>query len=129
MITIGVDPHKSSATAVAVEPDGVKHPALRVAVTRTTSPQLLAWAQQWPERQWAVEGATGLGRGIAQALAAAGETVLDVPAKLAARARLLGTGNARKTDVTDAASVAAVAQHSTGSMRSWPKTTRRSCGC
>jgi len=35
-----------------------------------------------------------------------------VPAKLAARARLLGTGNARKTDVTDAASVAAVAQHS-----------------
>ena len=36
--------------------------------------------------------------------------VLDVPAKLAARARLLGSGSARKTDVTDAASVAAVAQ-------------------
>ena len=37
--------------------------------------------------------------------------VLDVPAKLAARARLLGSSNARKTDVTDAISVAAVAQH------------------
>lgn len=36
--------------------------------------------------------------------------MLDVPAKLAARARLLGSGSARKTDVTDAASVAAVAQ-------------------
>jgi len=34
-----------------------------------------------------------------------------VPAKLAARARLLGGGSARKTDRTDAASVAAVAQH------------------
>lgn len=35
---------------------------------------------------------------------------MDVPAVLAARARLLGSGSGRKTDVTDAASVAAVAQ-------------------
>jgi len=72
---------------------------------------LLAWAKQWPDRQWAVEGATGLGRGIAQQLVTAEETVLDVPANLAARARLLGSSNGRKTDVTDAISVAAVAQH------------------
>jgi len=68
------------------------------------------WAKAWPERQWAVEGASGLGRGVAQLLAATEPTVLDVPAKLAARARLLGSGSARKTDVTDAASVAAAAQ-------------------
>jgi transposase len=111
MITIGVDPHKSSLTAVAVDPAGRQHPPVRLAVTTTTGTQLLAWAGPWPERRWAVEGATGLGRGVAQQLAAAGETVLDVPAKLAARARLLGSGSARKTDVTDAASVAAVAQH------------------
>lgn len=110
MITIGVDPHKSSLTAVAVQPDGLSHPPIRVQVTSTTRAALQAWAEQWPDRQWAVEGATGLGRGIAQQLAAAGEVVLDVPPKLAARARLLGSGNARKTDVTDAASVAAVAQ-------------------
>jgi transposase len=40
-----------------------------------------------------------------------GEIVLDVPAKLAARARLLGSSSARKTDVADAISVAAVALH------------------
>lgn len=57
-----------------------------------------------------MEGASGLGRGVAQLLAAADQHVLDVPAKLAARARLLGSGSARKTDATDAASVGAVAQ-------------------
>ena len=44
-------------------------------------------------------------------LVAAGETVVDVPAKLAARGRLLSTGNTRKTDRIDAASVAAAAMH------------------
>jgi transposase len=111
VITIGIDPHKRSMTAVAVDAMGRQQRLLRLSVTKTTTQQLLAWAQSWPQRQWAVEGATGLGRGLAQQLTAAGEPVLDVPAKLAARARLLGSGNARKTDATDAASVAAVAQH------------------
>ena len=111
MITIGIDPHKSSLTPVAVEPNGQTHRPIRTVVDKTTPAVLLAWAAQWPERQWAVEGATGLGRGIAQQLVAAGEVVLDVPAKLAARARLLGSSSARKTDVADAVSVAAVALH------------------
>jgi transposase len=58
-----------------------------------------------------VEGASGLGRPIAQLLVAAGEPAVDVPAKLAARARLLGTSSARKTDLADACSVAAAALH------------------
>jgi transposase len=62
-------------------------------------------------RRFAVEGAYGLGRPIAQQLAAAGEQVLDVPAKLAARVRLLSKGGGRKTDTADAASVAQVALH------------------
>ncbi len=111
VITIGIDPHKSSLTAVAVERTSQAHPPMRVVVDKNATAALLAWATQWPDRQWAVEGATGLGRGIAQQLVTAGETVIDVPAKLAARARLLGSSNARKTDVTDAISVAAVAQH------------------
>jgi transposase len=44
-------------------------------------------------------------------LVAAGEPVVDVPAKLAARARLLGTSSARKTDLADAYSVATAALH------------------
>ena len=111
VITIGIDPHKSSLTAVAVGPDGQTHPPIRLVVNKSTPAALLTWATQWPERQWAVEGATGLGRGIAQQLVTAGEVVLDVPAKLAARARLLGSSSARKTDVADAISVAAVALH------------------
>lgn len=111
MITIGIDPHKSSLTAVAVRPDGQTHPPIRLVVDESTPSAILAWAEQWPERQWAVEGATGLGRGIAQQLVTAGELVLDVPAKLAARARLLGSSSARKTDVADAISVATVALH------------------
>ena len=46
-----------------------------------------------------------------QQLAAAGEQVLDVPATLAARARLLSTGGGRKSDAADAASVGQVALH------------------
>ena len=111
VITIGIDPHKSSLTAAAVESHGQSHPPIRIAINKTTPATLLAWASQWPDRQWAVEGATGLGRGIAQQLVSAGEVVLDVPAKLAARARLLGSSSARKTDVADAISVAAVAIH------------------
>lgn len=110
MITIGIDPHKSSVTAVAVDLAGHELGQIRLPVSKELGGQLLGWAQAWPDRQWAVEGATGLGRGVAQLLASASQRVLDVPAKLAARARLLGSGSARKTDVTDAASVAAVAQ-------------------
>ena len=58
---------------------------------------------------WAVEGANGAGRSLAQRLLAVGEEVVDVPAKLSARARLLSTGHNRKTDAVDAHSIAMVA--------------------
>jgi transposase len=46
---------------------------------------------------------------LAQRLLADGEHVVDVPAKLAARARMLDTGHGRKTDAHDAHSVAVAA--------------------
>ena len=67
------------------------------------------YADQWPDREWAVEGGLGVGRPLAQRLLEAGERVVDVPAKLAARARLLDTGHGRKTDAHDAHSVAVAA--------------------
>ena len=63
----------------------------------------------WPERTWAVEGSNGAGRPLAQRLLADGEHVVDVPAKLAARARMLDTGHGRKTDAHDAHPVAVAA--------------------
>ena len=67
------------------------------------------YAKTWPDRVWAVEGANGAGRPLAQRLLEAGEHVVDVPAKLAARVRLFDTGHNRKTDALDAHSVAVVA--------------------
>jgi hypothetical protein len=75
--------------------------------------KLVAWAAAWPERTWAVEGARGLGGLLAQQLVAAGERVLDVQPKLAARVRLLQTGNTGKSGPNDALSVAVAALRST----------------
>ena len=111
-VMIGIDPHKGSHTAVAVgaaeEPLG----KLRVRACPDQAGKLVAWAQAWPERTWAVEGARGLGRLLAQQLVAAGERVLDVQPKLAARVRLLEAGDTNKTDPNDARSVAVAALRS-----------------
>jgi transposase len=103
VITIGIDPHKASHTAVALDPEGRVLGELRAAATRTTTGRLLRWAERWPDRIWAVQGASGLAHLLAQQLTACDQTVLDVPATLAARARLLDRGHGRKTDAIDAA--------------------------
>jgi transposase len=59
-------------------------------------------------RVWAIEGCNGIGHHIAVRLLAAGEQVVDVPPKLSARVRVFATGQGRKTDATDAHSVALV---------------------
>ena len=71
--------------------------------------QLLAAGRRWQDRLWAVEGCQGVGRHLAQRLVTDGEPVVDVPSKLSARARVFSTGQGRKTDATDAHSVAVVA--------------------
>jgi len=72
------------------------------------------YVKAWPHRTWAVEGANGTGRPLAQRLLESGEDVLDVPAKLAARVRLFDTGHNRKTDAHDAHSIAMVAVRTQG---------------
>jgi transposase len=113
-VMIGIDPHKGSHTAVAVgaaeEPLG----KLRVRACPDQAGKLVAWAQAWPERTWAVEGARGLGRLLAQQLVAAGERVLDVQPRLGARVRLLAAGDTNKNDPSDARSVAVAALRSPG---------------
>ena len=75
---------------------------------------MLAAGRKFPDRVWAVEGCNGIGRHLAQRLVADGEPVVDVPAKLSARARLFSTGQGRKTDPVDAHSVALAGLHSPG---------------
>ncbi|MGW2370646.1 IS110 family transposase [Streptomyces sp. NPDC001667] len=97
MITIGIDPHKPSHTAVAVDAAGHKIGQRRFVVNAGTFGQLIRWGEQGHERRFVIEGAGGLGRTLAQQLAAAGEDVVDVPSTLSARARLLATGGDRKS--------------------------------
>ncbi len=109
-VLIGVDPHKASVAVAAVDE------AAGELVERASFPQnraglraLERWAKRFSERRWAVENAGGLGRHLAVRLAAAGESVVDVPPKLSARVRVLSTGNARKNDGLDALATALAA--------------------
>src|ERR1700746_806796 len=104
----GVDPHKGSHTAVAIGPSEEPLGQQQVRACPDQARQLLAWAAAGPERTWALEGHTGLGRLLAGQLAAAGEQVLDIQPKLAARVRLLQAGDVNKNDPNDARSVAAL---------------------
>jgi len=113
-VMIGIDPHKGSHTAVAVTATEEPLGKVRVRACPAQAEQLVAWAAAWPERTWAVEGAPGLGRLLAQQLLAAGERVVDVQPKLAARVRLLHTENTGKSDPNDALSVAVAALRSKG---------------
>ena len=108
-VVIGVDPHKRSATIEVL--DEAEQPLLtgRFGTDREGYRLLLAAGRQFPQRLWAVEGCQGVGRHLAQRLVGDGEIVVDVPAKLTARARVFSTGQGRKTDATDAHSVAVVA--------------------
>src|SRR5580700_255339 len=108
-VMIGVDPHKSSHTAVAIGPAEEPLGELRVRASAGQAERLMVWAADWPERTWAVEGAGGLGHLLAQQLLAAGERVLDVQPKLGARVRLLAAGAVNKNDPNDARSVAIAA--------------------
>ena len=108
-IVIGVDPHKLSATIEVVDHHEKMLASGRFTTDKTGYAAMRKHVAAWPDRVWAVEGSNGTGRPLAQRLLADGEHVVDVPAKLAARARMLDTGHGRKTDAHDAHSVAVAA--------------------
>jgi transposase len=108
-VVIGDDPHKASDHAFAIDDREAELAQLSVRATRTQTQRLLAWAAPFERRRWAIEGADGLGYLLSQQLVAAGERVVDVPATLAARTRVLGSTRSNKTDPNDARSVALTA--------------------
>ncbi|MBA3799317.1 MAG: transposase [Geodermatophilaceae bacterium] len=88
-VIIGVDPHKLSATIEVVDEHEKVLGSGRFTTDQAGYTAMHTYAKTWPERVWAVEGANGAGRPLAQRLLENGERVVDVPAKLAARVRLL----------------------------------------
>ena len=108
-IVIGVDPHKATNVLAAIDEQGELVGQQTFPANRKGLRALQRWAKRFPERRWAVEGASGIGRPLAQKLLAAGERVVDVPPKLSSRVRVLSTGNARKNDRLDATFIALAA--------------------
>jgi len=110
MMVIGIDPHKSTHTATAVDPRTNRSvAALRIEASLADYRRMLAWARQFEQRRWAVENAEGLGRHLSSWLLARGEQVVDVPTTATARVRQLSRGGGRKNDQIDAAAAASVA--------------------
>jgi transposase len=111
-VVIGIDPHKASHTAMAIDEGEDELSSVKVRATRRQVEQLLSWAEPFEKRTWAIESVGGLGYLLAQQLVAQGEEVLDVPATLASRIRVLATKRSNKNDPNDAHSIAIAAMRS-----------------
>lgn len=109
-MVIAIDPHKASWTAAVVDASLQPVATIRVPVSRDGYRTLRRFANRWPDPTWAIEGASGLGAPLTTRLRTDGINVVDVPAKLAARVRMLSTGHGRKNDDADAVSVAIAAR-------------------
>ena len=108
-VMIGVDPHKGSHTATMLDRHEHELRRIRLRAGARQVDELLAWADGVKPRTWAVESAGGMGYLLAQQLVAAGETVVNVPAMLASRVRVLASGQSTKNDPNDARAVAVAA--------------------
>ncbi len=107
-VVLGMDPHKRTVTVEAMAPDETVLDSRRFTTDVDGFAAMLAHGRRWSDRVWAVEGCEGIGKHVVLRLLDAGEQVIDVPAKLSARMRVYATGQGRKTDDTDAHSIALV---------------------
>jgi transposase len=106
MIVIGVDVHKQSVTAVAVDDAGRMLDERTVAVG---SEELLGWAAALdPERLWAIEDCRLLTPWLERQLLERGEDLVRVPPKLTVPERRAGRTRG-KSDPIDALAVARAA--------------------
>src|SRR5436190_2063640 len=106
MIVIGLDVHKHSVTAVAVDEAGRPRGEKVVIVG---SDELLGWAAALSDqRLWAVEDCRQLTRWLERQLLAAGEELVRVPPKLTVPERRAGRTRG-KSDPIDALAIARAA--------------------
>jgi transposase len=117
VITIGIDPHKDTHTAAAVEDaTGQLLGELTVPGTEAGHRRLLAWAHDLDEEQrprFALEDCRHVNGRLERFLLAAGETVLRVGTRLSAHARQ-GARTYGKSDSIDALAVARAALREPG---------------
>lgn len=112
MMTVGIDPHKQTHTAVIIDADGRR---VGKALTVTDDPSAVAKLLTWAGKHaaggamtWAIEDGRGLARRLATALVVAGASVVWVPVRLMVAERR-HTGPRGKSDPIDALAVAKAA--------------------
>lgn len=108
MVTFGGDSHKRTHTLVAVDENGRQLGERTVGANSSGHMEVLGWARQWPERQWALENCRHLSRTLERDLLNAGEAVVQVSPKLMGTARRTGR-ELGKSDPIDALAVARAA--------------------
>ena len=67
-VIIGVDPHKATHQAVAIDDREDEIDRISIRATCNQTERLSAWAAPFEQRTWAVEGAEGLGYLLSQQL-------------------------------------------------------------
>ncbi len=106
MVVIGIDPHKSSHTAVAIDAAGRQLACKTVRSDNDGLLRLRAWASRFgAELVWAVEDGRGVAGRLVRALIGTGATVKWVPPKLMAACRASARTRG-KSDPIDALAIA-----------------------
>ena len=106
MVVVGVDPHKHTHTAVAIDHNGRELGQLTVKARPPGHRRLITWAGQFPDPiVWGVEDCRQVGGRLVRDLIAAGEEVVAVPTKLMALCRASARTRG-KSDPIDALAVA-----------------------
>ncbi len=110
MVILGIDAHKRTHTAVAIDEAGRRLGEKTTRMTTTeASLELLRWAESFgPKRRFAVEDCRHLSRRLEADLLGAGEEIVRVPPKLMAHARDAARTYG-KSDPIDALAVARAA--------------------
>jgi transposase len=81
-IMIGIDPHKATHTAVAVDSEERVLEEFTVRASKAQANRLRTWASQFDDTAWAVESARGLGYLLSQQLVASGISVPETPKRI-----------------------------------------------
>jgi transposase len=108
MVVLGIDPHKKTYTAVAVDEAGRQIATITVKTSTAGHFKLFTWASCFPQHRWAVEDGRHVAGRLLRDLVGAGEHVTCVPTKLMAGARA-GARTRGKSDPIDALAVARAA--------------------
>jgi transposase len=105
VIIIGLDPHPTTHTAAALDQNGRSLALKTVENTSAGLETLRQWAEAWPERTWAIEGAANpFILEFVHASLERGERVVNIAANLTSQYR--ARRGPKKTDAVDAQNAA-----------------------